>query len=271
MNMSFIGRNVDEHDAAAEQAAVDDNTNAIRSIRRELSVISTNMVREAQLAQHSLDAIRLGTGTGKQELLLGHAAPAQDRDASPPPHTHMQGHATDLETYMATISPRILTPGFIAATRQAGKLSIDAIINKVTTHTSNKLFDRYIGQDYLDNVLRGGIPLQLTTPNPAFAVSGGGSGSGSTTDGGVAVSGLGPNMSKTYHAYSRIHGDIERDYNDFLIETTYYSQGPGNFRDVCQNRRMDVFLDPTVGTFNILNFLSFIQGVFQMLLSVKYR
>jgi len=101
MNMSFIGRNVDEHDAAAEQAAVDDNTNAIRSIRRELSVISTNMVREAQLAQHSLDAIRLGTGTGKQELLLGHAAPAQDRDASH--HNSHRHNAQDSHSWKSSI------------------------------------------------------------------------------------------------------------------------------------------------------------------------
>lgn len=32
---------------------------------------------------------------------------------------------------------------------------------------------------------------------------------------------------KVYHTFSRIHGDIERDYNFFQIDTSYYSQGPG--------------------------------------------
>ena len=42
---------------------------------------------------------------------------------------------------------------------------------------------------------------------------------------------------KIYHAFSRIHGDLERDYNNFVIEPSYWSQGPGNSRDVNQNRR----------------------------------
>jgi hypothetical protein len=36
---------------------------------------------------------------------------------------------------------------------------------------------------------------------------------------------------KVYHAFSRIHGDMERDYNAFKIDATYFSQGPGNYRD----------------------------------------
>ena len=60
--------------------------------------------------------------------------------------------------------------------------------------------------------------------------------------------------------HSRIHGDIERDYNNFQIDPTYYSQGPGNFRDIAQNRRDDVSSLPQVGTFNINMFLSFVQA-----------
>jgi hypothetical protein len=29
---------------------------------------------------------------------------------------------------------------------------------------------------------------------------------------------------KVYHLFSRIHGDLERDYNDFVIDPTYFSQ-----------------------------------------------
>ena len=37
-------------------------------------------------------------------------------------------------------------------------------------------------------------------------------------------------------------------------------QGPGNFRDVLQNRRSDVFFNPRIGSFNVKTFLSFIQA-----------
>ena len=37
-------------------------------------------------------------------------------------------------------------------------------------------------------------------------------------------------------------------------------QGPGNFRDVAQSRRNDVFFNPRIGSFNVKTFLSFIQA-----------
>lgn len=65
---------------------------------------------------------------------------------------------------------------------------------------------------------------------------------------------------KIFHTFSRIHGDLERDYNNFQIDTTYFSQGPGNFRDVNQNRRNDVMFLPVMGDFNIRMFLSYVQS-----------
>lgn len=41
---------------------------------------------------------------------------------------------------------------------------------------------------------------------------------------------------------------------------TPYSQGPGNFRDVNQNRRLDVLINPNVKDFNVRMFLSFVQA-----------
>jgi len=38
-----------------------------------------------------------------------------------------------------------------------------------------------------------------------------------------------------------------------------YSQGNGNFRDVAQNRRCDVLLEPRVGDYNIRTFMNLIQ------------
>ena len=69
-----------------------------------------------------------------------------------------------------------------------------------------------------------------------------------------------PANPKIFHVFSRIHGDIERDYNFYQIDTTYFSQGPGNFRDVNQNRRLDVLHTPAVGDFNVRMFLSFVQA-----------
>jgi len=63
-----------------------------------------------------------------------------------------------------------------------------------------------------------------------------------------------------FHTYSRIHGDLERDYNFFIIAPTYYSQGPGNFRDVWQNRRNDILQVPDVKDFNVRGFFSLIDA-----------
>ena len=97
---------------------------------------------------------------------------------------------------------------------------------------------------YLDNSLRGGIPVLL----------------GDIDDASHRLSVDEDSRIKVYHLFSRIHGDLERDYNDFVIEPTYFSQGPGNFRDVAQNRRNDVIINPRVGSFNVKQFLSFIQA-----------
>jgi hypothetical protein len=53
---------------------------------------------------------------------------------------------------------------------------------------------------------------------------------------------------------------LERDYNAFSIESTFFSQGPGNFRDIAQNRRNDVTFSPRMGSFDIQMFLSYIQA-----------
>jgi hypothetical protein len=102
----------------------------------------------------------------------------------------------------------------------------------VSTETSHDTFNAYLKQSYLDNVLRGGTPLMLDT-----------------------VEGLIP-----YYIYSRKHGDLERDYNFFMLEPNVLSQGNGNFRDVLQNRRNDLFFEPKIKAFNIFQFFSYIQA-----------
>ena len=108
-------------------------------------------------------------------------------------------------------------------------------------HTSNPLFDEYIRQSVLDNNLRGGFPIML--PNG--------------------------NGGEPYYIFSRKHGDMERDYNAFNIPSTYYSSGPGNFRDVNQNRRSDLYFINEVKDYNIKIFFSLIQMDGQNPLTVK--
>lgn len=111
---------------------------------------------------------------------------------------------------------------------QARKLA-DNLTEPIATKTTSQLFDAYCRQTFLDNVMRGGWPLIL---------------------GGKHV----------YHVYSRKHGDMERDYNYFVLAPEYYSQGNGNYRDVNQNRRADVFFEPRVADSNIRTFASLIQA-----------
>jgi hypothetical protein len=144
--------------------------------------------------------------------------------------TTVLGHSPDLETFVGTIDKKIRAKDFSSTMRTNSNKLVDDLTQRVSSNTNYKIFDDYVKQDMLDNVLRGGLPLQL-----------------------------GKDEKKTFHVYSRIHGDIERDYNNFLIDTTYYSQGPGNFRDVNQNRRTDSLHSPEIGDFNIRNFLSFVQ------------
>ena len=109
---------------------------------------------------------------------------------------------------------------------------VDSFTSDVKTHTAAGKFDQYIEQCYLDNFLRGGYPYVLNK------------------DGNKSI----------IHLFSRKHGDPERDYNFFSIAAEYYSQGNGNFRDVSQNRRNDVFFNKDVGEFNVKTFFSLIQA-----------
>jgi hypothetical protein len=111
---------------------------------------------------------------------------------------------------------------FVLANELAEELTAD-----VRTETAYPMFNKYVEQCYLDNFLRGGYPVVV----------------------GDSV----------LYLYSRKHGDPERDYNYFTIDGEYYSQGNGNFRDVCQNRRNDVFFCPGLKDHNIRSFASLIQ------------
>lgn len=145
------------------------------------------------------------------------------------------GHAPDLETFLKEILPKLTAAGFVTGARAAAQALTSLMTDRVSMASGVPLMDNYVKQNYLDNSLRGGMPFTLGADLPGTKL-------------------------KIYHAFSRIHGDLERDYNNFVIEPTYFSQGPGNFRDVNQNRRCDVLQLPAVHDFNVRQFLSYVQA-----------
>ncbi len=108
---------------------------------------------------------------------------------------------------------------------------IEGLKASAFTASASMEYDLYCGQTYLDNLMRGGVPVHLGSKENDLV----------------------------FHVYSRKHGDLERDYNRFLVEPTYFSQGDGNYRDVNQNRRNDTWFDPVVRDTNIKTFLNLIQ------------
>ena len=127
--------------------------------------------------------------------------------------------------------PRITRRDYVERKMKQNAALIDELTQCNFTSSSSKEFDLYSRQNFLDNTLRGGLPVSL-------------SGDGKVT---------------TLHLYSRKHGDLERDYNDYRLSATNYSQGNGNFRDVNQNRRSDLFINPDVRESNVEHFYNLIQ------------
>lgn len=116
---------------------------------------------------------------------------------------------------------------FEAKASEAGHLTRE-LCQVIETRTANPDFDEYCRYTYMDNVLRGGFPVLLPGD-------------------------------KVFYVYSRKHGDLERDYNYFRMLPEFYSQGNGNYRDICQNRRMDNFFTPIIQKENIKRFYGLIQ------------
>ncbi|TAN68147.1 MAG: hypothetical protein EPN17_09930 [Methylobacter sp.] len=117
---------------------------------------------------------------------------------------------------------------YFEAKRELNRRLIENITQRIFTATAKPLFDAHARQCYLDNGLRGGFPREA------------------------------PGGAQLY-LFGRKHGDLERDYNDFLLQDTPFSEGNGDFRDVLQNRRMDLFFDPALDAKNIRYFFNLVQ------------
>ncbi|MFH1352180.1 MAG: cellobiose phosphorylase [bacterium] len=132
---------------------------------------------------------------------------------------------------VSAISGKLTSQGYIARKRDENIRIIESIKVLTFTVSADRKFDEYSGQTFLDNAIRGGIPAVFSTASGKTAV----------------------------YIYSRLHGDMERDYHLFVIEPTYFSQGNGFYRDVNQNRRCDVWFFPEIYDLNIKTFLNLIQ------------
>ncbi len=136
------------------------------------------------------------------------------------------GQADSLEI-LDKITSRVSSREYFQAKQAENKELIDGISSAAGTQSSSPSFDLYARQSFLDNVMRGGLPIKIG--------------------------------SKVVYVYYRKHGDMERDYNDFKLMPTYFSQGNGNYRDISQNRRNDILFNPEVAEHNVLRFFNLIQ------------
>lgn len=145
-------------------------------------------------------------------------------------YTSVIGHAGSAGE-LNELVPKIILSGYIDKKAGENHQIVSELTQNNYTCSSQPILDHYARQNFLDNVLRGGFPFSLK----------------------------GRECTATLHLYSRKHGDLERDYNDYRINPTPYSQGNGNFRDLCQNRRCDLFFNPEVGDGNVIQFYNLIQ------------
>lgn len=137
------------------------------------------------------------------------------------------GHVSAVEA-INRFQARLAQPDIISAKRREAQALATALTDPIATQSGDPRFDAYCRQALLDNILRGGWPVRLN--------------------------------GQVYHIYGRRHGDLERDYNAFYLPAEHYSQGNASYRDVNQNRRSDVLLNPAVGDSEVLAFLGLIQA-----------
>lgn len=131
----------------------------------------------------------------------------------------------------AALAEKINDSGWFTEKRKMAAAIIEELCVPAFCRTANPIFDAYCKQTFLDNSLRGGVPVFFE-------------------DGEACA---------PFYLYSRKHGDPEREYNAFSLGSEYYAQGNGNYRDVIQNRRSDVLFFPKLGSENIRTFFELIQ------------
>ncbi len=140
------------------------------------------------------------------------------------------GYMRNIDILNSSI-PRIIQPEYISRKQEENKIIIEELQADITTASASEEFNLYTGQTYLDNIMRGGYPEILKSDT----------------------------YESVFYLYARKHGDLERDYNKFQLQPTYFSQGNGNYRDMNQNRRCDVWFNPGIKDDNLITFFNLIQ------------
>lgn len=155
------------------------------------------------------------------------------------------GQAED-EQELTAFCEKALSKAYFEAKLTQARALAETLTAQVRCKTAAPIFDAYVRQSFLDNVMRGGFPYRLGGGQDTLPV----------------------------YLYSRKHGDPEREYNAFYLDRSYFSQGNANFRDICQNRRSDTFFHPAAGRFNLQLFFELLQpdGYHPLVLEpVSYR
>ncbi|KPK97305.1 MAG: hypothetical protein AMJ95_09655 [Omnitrophica WOR_2 bacterium SM23_72] len=138
------------------------------------------------------------------------------------------GYMRNKASLNASLS-KITSVHYLSAKAQENKKLIEELQQDIFTFSSSREFNLYARSTYMDNIMRGGWPL--------------------TFDSG-----------SVFYLYSRKHGDLERDYNKFQLQPTYFSQGNGHYRDTNQNRRCDIWFHPEIQDENLIYFFSLLQS-----------
>jgi hypothetical protein len=120
---------------------------------------------------------------------------------------------------------------FEKASRQSHQM-IRSLTQPALTVSAKPALDNYARQNFLDNILRGGVPISMPSASGAALL----------------------------HLYSRRHGDAERDYNFFDLPACPLSSGEGNYRDICQNRRSNIWFYPEAGDAEIRMFVNLLSA-----------
>ncbi len=141
------------------------------------------------------------------------------------------GHVSS-QKKLQEIVKQVMVEGYLESKYIESQKIHQYYLNHIFTASAKPEFDYYCQQTLMDNSLRGGFPVNLGNNG----------------------------KSVVFHLFSRKHGDLERDYNFFHLEPSFYSQGNGNYRDVNQNRRCDNFFNSKVKDYNIKVFTNLIQA-----------
>jgi hypothetical protein len=143
----------------------------------------------------------------------------------------LTGNMRNIET-LNTCLPRITSPGYLNKKKLENQKLIADLQSEVETESASREFNLYAKQTYLDNIIRGGYPVIFKHKD----------------------------RQTTFYLYSRKHGDLERDYNKFSLQPSYFSQGNGNYRDMNQNRRSDIWFNPEIKDENVITLFNLIQS-----------